>query len=43
MKGSLKRFVDEMHSISEFKRNVFVLSVKVKSGPMRPLSWTGDF
>ena len=29
IKGSLKRFVDVMYSITEFKREVFVLSVKV--------------
>ena len=29
IKGSLKRFVDVMYSIKEFKRKVFVLSVKV--------------
>ena len=27
IKGSLKRFVDVMYSITEFKRKVFVLSV----------------
>ena len=31
IKGSLKRFVDVMYSITEFKREVFVLSVKVLS------------
>ena len=31
MKGSLKRFVDVMYSITEFKRKAFVLSVKVLS------------
>ena len=30
-KGSLKRFVDVIYSIIEFKRKVFVLSVKVLS------------
>ena len=31
IKGSLKRFVAVIYSISEFKRKVFVLSVKVLS------------
>ena len=31
IKGSLKRFVDVMYSITEFKRKVFVLCVKVLS------------
>ena len=29
IKGSLRRFVDVMYSATEFKRKVFVLSVKV--------------
>ena len=31
IKGSLERFVDVMYSITEFKKKVFVLSVKVLS------------
>ena len=31
IKGSLRRFVDVMYSITEFKRKVFLLSVKVLS------------
>ena len=31
IKGSLKRFVDVIYSITEFKRKVFVLSVKALS------------
>ena len=47
IKGLLKRFADVMYSITEFKRKVFVLSVKVLlllviSGLTRPRSWIGD-
>ena len=31
IKGSLKRFVDVIYSVTEFKRKAFVLSVKVLS------------
>ena len=31
IKGSLKRFVDVMYSMAEFKRKIFVLPVKVSS------------
>ena len=47
IKGSLKRFADVMYSITEFKRKIFVLSVKVLlllviSGLTRPRSSIGD-
>ena len=47
IKGSLKRFVDVMYSITEFKKKVFVLSVKVLSPYCNKWvntssSWIGD-
>ena len=47
IKGSLKRFVDVIYSITKFKRKVFVLSVLccrhiVISRSTRPRLWIGD-